>query len=120
MGVLIYHNPQCSKSRNTLEILNEQGIKAELIDYLANPPSEQQLEFILSALKMSARELMRQGELEYKENNLDNADLTEQDLIKMMVKFPILIERPIVISEKDGKKKVAIGRPPESVLDILS
>ena len=115
MAVTIYHNPRCSKSRQTLGLLEEKGIKPEIIEYLSNPPSTMELKEIIKKLGISARELMRKNEEIYKEKNLDDADLNEDDLIAAMVNNPILIERPIVLS----KGKAAIGRPPENVLELI-
>ncbi|MCR9214084.1 MAG: arsenate reductase (glutaredoxin) [Proteobacteria bacterium] len=115
MSVEIFHNPRCSKSRQTLAILEEKGVEPQIVEYLATPPSEARISEILKMLGMAPRELMRKGEAEYKDNNLSNPDLTEDQLIQAMVDFPKLIERPIVIS--GGKAR--IGRPPESVLEII-
>ncbi|MFZ2404213.1 MAG: arsenate reductase (glutaredoxin) [Methylobacter sp.] len=115
MNVKIYHNPRCGKSRQTLQLLKEQGIEPEIIEYLKTPPSAQELDDILQKLGMEPRELMRKKEAEYKANNLDDASLDRQALIQGMVNNPILIERPIVIANG----KAAVGRPPEAVLTIL-
>jgi len=115
MSVKIYHNPRCGKSRLTLQLLKEQGIAPEIIEYLKTPPSAQELDDILQKLGMEPRELMRKKEPEYKANGLDDASLDRQALITGMVNSPILIERPIVIAGG----KAAIGRPPEAVLSIL-
>jgi arsenate reductase len=115
MTVKIYHNPRCGKSRQTLQLLQEQGIEPEVIEYLKTPPSVQELDDILQKLGMEPRELMRKKEAEYKANNLDDASLDRQALIQAMVSNPILIERPIVIAGG----KAAVGRPPEAVLAIL-
>ncbi|RVU84885.1 arsenate reductase (glutaredoxin) [Leucothrix sargassi] len=112
---IIYHNPRCSKSRATLEILASHGEPYDIVKYLDVPPSKETLQTILELLDLSARELMRKGESEYVENNLSDQSLTEDQLIEAMVKFPKLIERPIVV--KNGR--AAIGRPPESILNIL-
>jgi arsenate reductase len=114
--VTIYHNPRCSKSRQTLALLEEQGIEPTIIEYLKNPPSEKTLKHILKMLNKTPRELMRHGEGIYKELGLDDAKLTEKQLIEAMVEHPILIERPIVVVDDKAK----IGRPPEVVLEILS
>jgi len=111
----IYHNPRCSKSRQTLALLNERGIEPEIIRYLETPPTAQELTDILNKLGCEPRELMRTKESEYKELGLDNPDLTRDQLIEAMVQTPKLIERPIVIN----KGKAALGRPPEAILDIL-
>lgn len=113
--VTIYHNPRCSKSRQTLELLQQQGIEADVIEYLETPPDADQLEHILALLNLDPRELLRTNESEYREQGMDNPDLTREQLIALMVQYPKVIQRPIVI--KDGK--AAIGRPPETVLEIL-
>ncbi|WP_273208639.1 arsenate reductase (glutaredoxin) [Marinobacter subterrani] len=111
----IFHNPRCSKSRQTLELLTERGIEPEIIRYLETPPTEQQLEDILAALELEPRDLMRTKEKEYKEQGLDDPDLSREQLIAAMVATPKLIERPIVLANG----KAALGRPPENVLSIL-
>ncbi|MES9832458.1 MAG: arsenate reductase (glutaredoxin) [Candidatus Thiodiazotropha sp. DIVDIV] len=115
MSIEIYHNPRCSKSRQTLQLLQEQGVEADIVEYLKTPPDEKTLEQILNMLGLEPRDLMRKKESEYKENQLDDPSLTRKQLIDAMIAHPKLIERPIVI--KDGK--AAIGRPPEKVLEIL-
>ena len=115
MAVTIYHNPRCSKSRQTLELLNDAGSETEVIEYLKNPPTHEELRTILQMLGLRPRDLMRTKEAEYKENHLDNPDLSDDELIEAMVRIPKLIERPIVISNG----KAAIGRPPENVKAIL-
>jgi arsenate reductase len=115
MNVKIYHNPRCSKSRQTLQLLQEQGIDPEVIEYLKSPPSAEELDDILQKLCMEPRELMRKNETDYKANGLDDETLDRQALINSMVNHPILIERPIVIAND----KAAIGRPPEAVLAIV-
>ena len=113
--VQILHNPRCSKSRQTRDILENQGVDASVVEYLKTPPTTAQLEEILDMLGLEPRQLMRKHEKPYKENNLDDDSLTREHLIQVMVDNPILIERPIVIKGK----KAAIGRPPEKVLEIL-
>ena len=115
MSVKIYHNPRCGKSRQTLQLLQEQGIDLEIIEYLKTPPSAEELNDILQKLGMEPRELMRKKEAEYKASGLDDETLDRQALINGMVNHPILIERPIVVANN----KAAIGRPPEAVLTIL-
>ena len=115
MSVTIYHNPRCSKSRQTLALLEEQGIQPTVILYLDSPPDASTLKTLLNQLNLQPRELLRKGEADYKENHLDNTSLSDPVLIDMMVKYPKLIERPIVISNQ----KARIGRPPESVLEII-
>ena len=114
-AIRIFHNPRCSKSRQTLELLTERGIEPEIIRYLERPPTEQELSDILETLGRQPRELMRIGENEYKELGLDNPDLSRAQLITAMVATPKLIERPIVLANG----KAALGRPPENVLKIL-
>ena len=113
--VQILHNPRCSKSRQTKDILEDQGIDASIVEYLKTPPTTAQLEEILDMLGLEPRELMRKHESPYKDNNLDDDSLTREQLIQAMVDNPILIERPIVIKGN----KAALGRPPEKVLEIL-
>jgi arsenate reductase len=115
LNVQILHNPRCSKSRATLELLKQNGVEPEIILYQETPPDTQQLVSILTKLNMTPRELMRKGQSEYKEMGLGNMQLGDEQLIAAMIKAPILIERPIVLANG----KAAIGRPPESVLKIL-
>ena len=111
----IYHNPRCSKSRLTLELLKDKGIDPKVILYLETPPSEKELVLILKKLNMEAKELLRKGEAEFKEQNLSDTSKSEEDIIQAMVHFPKLMERPIVIY---GDRAI-IGRPPENVLKIM-
>jgi arsenate reductase len=111
----IYHNPRCSKSRQTLQLLEERGVEPEIIKYLETPPDAATLDKILKQLKMEPRDLMRKGEAEYKDLGLADEGLSREQLILAMVENPKLIERPIVIN----KGKAALGRPPENVLEIL-
>jgi arsenate reductase len=113
--VVIYHNPRCSKSRQTLALLTENGVTPKVVEYLNTPPSAADLKGFLKALGMTPRELMRRGEPEYKALGLDDEGLSDADLIDAMVRTPKLIERPIVTKGA----QVALGRPPENVLDIL-
>ena len=115
MSVKIYHNPRCSKSRETLKLVEAQGIQPEIIEYLKHPPTTAELQAILNKLGLQPRELMRTKEAEYKENGLDDKSLSDAELIAAMVRIPKLIERPIVLAND----KAAVGRPPESVLAIL-
>jgi arsenate reductase len=115
MSVEIYHNPRCSKSRQTLQLLEDNGVAAEVVEYLKTPPDKATLKRILKMLGLEPRQLMRTKEKEYKEQGLDDSSLTSEQLIDAMIATPKLIERPIVI--KNGK--AAIGRPPEQVLEIL-
>lgn len=111
----IYHNPRCTKSRQALELLQSKGINPEIILYLEKAPTKAEIKEILSKLKLSARDIMRQKEEEFKSQNLDDENLSEEDLITAIVKTPKLLERPIVINGN----KAAIGRPTENILEIL-
>lgn len=113
--ITLYHNPRCSKSRDALTLLREQGHEPEVILYLETPPNAKTLKALLAKLGLSARDLLRKGEDAYKELNLADEKLTEVALIKAMVENPKLIERPIAIN---GDKAV-IGRPPENVLQVI-
>jgi len=115
MSVTIYHNPRCSKSRATLALLEAKGVKPKVVEYLKTPPSAAELKAILKKLGMRPRDLLRASEPLYVELGLKDRDLSDDQLIALMVKNPILIERPIVVSGG----KAAIGRPPEKVLDIV-
>ncbi len=113
--VTIYHNPRCSKSRAALKLLEEKGVKPKIVEYLKTPPDAKTLDGFLKKLKMEPRQLMRRGEAPYKELKLAEETKSRDALIRAMVENPILIERPIVVNGA----KVALGRPPENVLDIL-
>ena len=115
MKVKIYHNPRCSKSRQTLEILNKKNLDIDIVEYLKSPLNINEISNLLKKLGYTARDLLRKGEDVYKNENLSDKSLTEDFLIDMMSKNPILIERPIVVSNG----KAVIGRPPEKVLEIL-
>ena len=115
MTIRIFHNPRCSKSRATLALLQERGIEPEITLYLESPPNADELRSILQKLGLTARELMRKGEAEYREQGLADESLTEDELIAAMVASPRLIERPIVLANG----RAAIGRPLESVIEIL-
>ncbi len=112
--VTIYHNPRCSKSRQTLELLKQNDVEPKVVEYLKTPPNAAELKDILEKLGLSADQLMRKKEDVYKELGLAGIN-NEDELITAMVNNPKLIERPIVIQGN----KAAIGRPPEAVLDIL-
>ena len=111
----IFHNPRCSKSRQTLQLLESKDLILDVVEYLKQPPSRQELEQLLDLLGLEPRELMRTHEKSYKENHLDDPALSRDELIKAMIDHPILIQRPILIHNG----KAVIGRPPEKVLDIL-
>lgn len=113
--VTIWHNPRCTKSRATLQLLHERGLTPIVIDYRENPPDVHALTHVLDLLQMQPRELMRRDEPEYAQLQLDDPALTREQLIAAMIAHPILIQRPVVIAND----KAAIGRPPEAVLAIL-
>lgn len=114
--VTIYHNPRCSKSRQTLGILNSRtDCAVEVVEYLKSPPSFEQLKDILEMLEMQPRELMRTNEAPFRSENLDAAELSDDELIAKMIEHPILIERPVVLANG----KAVIGRPPEQVVRII-
>lgn len=133
MSVTIYHNPRCTKSRQTLALLEQHGIKPKVIEYLATPPTEAELKQLLKLLGMPPRALLRTKEVEYKQAKLDRPDVIDAEIVHAMVKYPRLIERPIVVVTGDvqgrtsaakGRKpraanKAALGRPPENVLKTL-
>lgn len=115
-NVAIYHNPRCSKSRETLKLLEEKGLNPDVILYLETPPSPDTLKELIRKLEFSsARELMRKGEEVYKALNLADPAMNEQQLLQALADHPRLIERPIVLA--NGKAR--LGRPPEQVLEIL-
>ncbi|MCG8379945.1 MAG: arsenate reductase (glutaredoxin) [Proteobacteria bacterium] len=115
MKVTIYHNPRCSKSRSTLALLEERGVDLNIIEYLKTPPDKKTLTGILEKLGIEPIDLIRKGEAVFNELDLASKADDNTALIEAMVNNPILIERPIVLAND----KAAIGRPPESVLEIL-
>lgn len=114
MAVTIWHNPRCSKSRQTLALLEERDVDVDIRPYLQNAPSEDEIRAALAALGISAHALVRKGEKAFKEAGLSK-DSSETEVIDAMLQHPILIERPIVFAGK----RAAIGRPPEAVLDLI-
>lgn len=113
MEVTIYHNPRCSKSRKTLELIREQGIEPCIVEYLDNPPSVDELADMLERLGKEPHDVIRPKEA--RELGIDPSDLARSDLLAKMVEHPILIERPLVVAGE----RVGLGRPPESVLELL-
>ncbi|TAL01092.1 MAG: arsenate reductase (glutaredoxin) [Rhodospirillaceae bacterium] len=113
MALTIYHNPRCSTSRKTLALLQEQGLKPRIVQYLDTPLKADEIKVLLKKLKLTAHELLRRKEAPAL--GLDPATMSETQLIAAMAKHPILIERPVVVNGA----KAALGRPPESVLSIL-
>jgi len=112
---IIYHNPRCSKSRQTLALLNEKDCDPKIFLYLEEELTTEDLKEVLQKLNMEPRDLLRKGEEEYRKNNLSDDRLNNEDLIKFMIKHPKLIERPIVVKEN----KAILGRPPENVLKLI-
>lgn len=112
---IYWHNPRCSKSRQALTLLENEKVDLDIIKYLDEPPDESQLKAVLAQLNMAPRDLMRKNEAIYKELNLNETTLSDDELIAVMVKNPKLIERPVLIV---GDKAV-LGRPPERVLEII-
>lgn len=115
MSVTIYHNPRCSKSRQTLALIRERGVEPEIVEYLKAPPDAATLKALLDKLGFGARDLLRKGETAYRELGLADPAKSEDELIAAMVANPVLIERPIVVK---GERAV-LGRPPENVLKLV-
>lgn len=111
----IYHNPRCSKSRQTLKLITEKGYEPQIVLYLDTPPTEAELRDILGKLGISAADLLRTNEAEYKEHFGAERQMAEAELISLMIRYPKVIERPIVVT----KDKAVIGRPPEAVLSLF-
>ncbi len=111
----ILHNPRCSKSRQTLALLQENGIEPTIIEYLKDTPSKNKIKAIIKLLGVKPRDIMRKKEAEYKEAGLDDESLTKEQQIALMAEYPKVIERPIVFT----KNKAAVGRPPENVLELI-
>lgn len=116
MTVTIYHNPRCSKSRQTLQLLQENGIEPEQVLYLEQTPSAEEISGLLKKLGMTARQLLRTGEDAYKALSLSDKSLSDEVLIQAMTEHPKLIQRPIVVK---GDRAV-LGRPPENALDLIA
>ncbi len=114
--VVMYHNPRCSKSRATLELLQERGIEPEIVEYMKDPPDKRTLQHLVELLGVSPRELLRTNEQVYKDAGLDESDLSDEDILDALAQCPTILQRPIVVVDDE---KAAIGRPPEQVLDIL-
>ncbi|MFT7387002.1 MAG: arsenate reductase [Candidatus Endobugula sp.] len=113
--ITIYHNPRCSKSRQTLALIEEKGLQPHIVLYLNTPLVKANIRSLLVKLDMTARDIIRKGEDAYKENNLRDARLSDDELIQAIIDHPKLLERPIAV--KGGK--AVIGRPPENVLALL-
>ena len=115
MPVTILHNPRCSKSRQSLELLTNNGVDVQVILYLEDPPTSSEIKNILKKLNLSPLEVLRSGETRFKELAISLEDIDDDQLIELMAENPILIERPIIFNET----KAVIGRPPENTLDII-
>ena len=115
MNNIIYHNPNWSKSRKSVEILKNKNIKFEIVQYLKNVPTKNDLIIVCKKLNLRPKNILRKGEKDYKENNISNILENDDKILDMMITFPKIIERPIIIIED----KAVIGRPPENILDIL-
>jgi len=115
MAITIYHNPLCSKSRETLGILSDHQAPVKVINYLETPPKAAELTRLIQLLGISARELIRTGETEYQELDLADPTLDDDTLIEAMARHPILIQRPVVVKDN----RAIIGRPPQKVLELL-
>ena len=116
MSVTIYHNPACATSRNTLAMIRQNGDEPQVIDYLKMPPSRERLIELISAMGISVRDLLRRKGTPYDELGLDDPKWTDDELIQFMMQYPILINRPIVVTPKGVK----LCRPSEVVLDLLN
>ena len=112
MKAIIYHNPNCSKSRSTVALLEKKGIKFQIIEYLVNPPSSNELKSLARKLGLDIQNLVRTGEPEFKDANIDLATATEEQILNT---FPILIQRPIVEIAEGAR----IGRPPNTILELF-
>jgi len=115
MTVTIWHNPRCSKSRQMLELLKSKGVEPKVLEYLKEPPSKAEVEKLIDQVGGDPKELIRDGEAEFKALKLRKADLARTDIVKAIVAHPVLLQRPIVVKGSRG----AIGRPPEAVLPLL-
>ncbi len=115
MKTVIYHNPKCSKSRQALQLLNDNNISIEIVEYLKTPLNTAQIKNLLNLLKLDIRSIIRSNEPTYIDNNLSNPSLSEQEILDIVVKYPILLERPIVIHNN----KAIICRPPELILELI-
>ncbi len=115
MTVTIWHNPRCSKSRETLALLEKKGVTPAVREYLKQPPTRAEIETLLDQLGGEAAALIRDGEAEFKALGKKKAELTRADIVKAIAAHPVLLQRPVVVKGK----RAAIGRPPEAVLPLL-
>jgi arsenate reductase len=117
MELVIYHNPRCSKSRQTLALLTERGFEPSVVEYLKTPPDRDTIERLLTLLELEPRALMRQQEAVYRERGLDDPGLDRASLVAALADEPRLLQRPIVVRDQ---RRAVIGRPPEKVLELLT
>ena len=115
MTVTIWHNPRCSKSRQTLELLRKHGIEPTIREYLKQPPDKAEVEKLIELVGGDAKDLVRDGEAEFKTLGRKKAELSPADIAEAIARHPILLQRPVVVSGS----RAAIGRPPEAVLPLL-
>ncbi|KAA3633474.1 MAG: arsenate reductase (glutaredoxin) [Proteobacteria bacterium] len=115
MNVIMFHNPRCSKSRETLALLNDRGAQVEIVEYLNTPPDTNTLRALVDKLGVTARDIVRTGESAYRELGLADPGISDDAVLEAIASHPILLQRPIVV--RDGK--AALGRPPENVLALL-
>lgn len=115
MAVTLWHNPRCSKSRQTLDLLRAKGVEPKIREYLKEPPSKAEVEALIAQVGGDPGELVRDGEPEFRKLDKKKADLTKSDIAKAIAAHPILLQRPILVSGR----KAAIGRPPEAVLPLV-
>jgi arsenate reductase len=115
-NIILYHNPRCSKSRQTLELLQQKNIEPTLIDYMQDPPDVETLQKICNLMGLPVRSLLRTNEQVYKDAGLDDSDLTDDEILDALSQCPTLLQRPILVVDD---KKAALGRPPEKVLEII-
>ncbi|OUU79747.1 MAG: arsenate reductase (glutaredoxin) [Gammaproteobacteria bacterium TMED78] len=113
--IVIYHNPRCSKSRSALQLLKEKNLDPEVFLYLEEVLSRAQIKSLIEKLNIPIRDMLRKGEEDYKKNNLNDENISDEKLINFMIKFPKIIERPIIIK---GNKAI-IGRPPENIFELI-
>ncbi|THB68363.1 MAG: arsenate reductase (glutaredoxin) [Gammaproteobacteria bacterium] len=116
MTIKIYHNPRCSKSRQALQLLKDNGVEPEIKEYLKEGLTAVEIKQLLALCNSNPRDIMRKGETEYKENNLANKNLSDEQLIEAIATYPKLLERPLVVCDNEV---AVLGRPPEKILEIL-
>ena len=115
-SVTIYHNPRCSKSRATLQLLEDNQVEANVIEYMKEPPDKDTLKKLVGLLGVGVRDLLRSNEQVFKDAGLDDSDLPDEEIYEALSQCPTLLQRPIVVVDDS---KAVIGRPPENVLNII-